>query len=289
MEEESLDLKLCINGFIQTTPEIQQWTPIVPTYEGYVSTTDDALILFEAVLKGVLTTILRRPREHELEEIIKSGNTFVYEEGEAGIMHWFDHLAWSPHSKVGDFTFYSQVKEPLGRGGRKRFKKDMPFVEHGLVKKVISVKWKDCRYHLISYHTTKDVTELETPSARLGHIEPRQELISQVSHSNFSGHQTPLEPTYKGYVSTTDDALILFEAVLKGVLAAIPRRPGKREWEELIKSGHIVVYEEEKAGIKRWNDHLAWSVSSPVGDFTLYRQVKEPLGCHRRKLLKKDK
>ncbi|KAI9844108.1 MAG: hypothetical protein M1837_005822 [Sclerophora amabilis] len=85
-----------------------------------------------------------------------------------------------------------------------------------------------------------------------------------------------LQPTYHGYVGTTFDALILFEACLTGQLHHVPRRPHDRERSNLIRSGCVFIYEENASGIKRWTDGVPWSPSRILGNFLVYRELTRP-------------
>jgi len=85
-----------------------------------------------------------------------------------------------------------------------------------------------------------------------------------------------LKPTWEGFVSSTGDALILFEAVLSGALERTVRRPHDRERAQLIKSGSIFIYEENGSGIKRWTDGLPWSPSRILGNYLIYRELDKP-------------
>ncbi|KAF4444063.1 Sge1 [Fusarium acutatum] len=86
----------------------------------------------------------------------------------------------------------------------------------------------------------------------------------------------PLQPTYRGFVRDTTDALLIFEACLSGTLLHVPRRPHDRERQDLIKSGNIFVYEEHASGIKRWTDSISWSPSRILGNYLLYRELEKP-------------
>lgn len=70
-----------------------------------------------------------------------------------------------------------------------------------------------------------------------------------------------LVPTYVGLVGTTQDALLLFEACLAGMLPCVTHRPNDRERAGLIQSGNVFVYHEKSTGIKRWTDDKNWSPS----------------------------
>lgn len=99
-----------------------------------------------------------------------------------------------------------------------------------------------------------------------------------------------LTPTYHGFIESTYDALVLFEACLTGVIAHVPRRPHDREREHVIKSGNIFIYEESTSGIKRWTDGISWSPSRILGNFLIYRQLQKPFGPgEKKKALKKPK
>lgn len=88
-----------------------------------------------------------------------------------------------------------------------------------------------------------------------------------------------LQPTFVGYVSTTRDALILFQAAISGTKAQVSRRPHDRERVDLIRSGNIFIFNEETSGVKRWTDGVAWSPSRIKGNFLLYRELESPLGA----------
>ncbi|KAI0413720.1 Gti1/Pac2 family-domain-containing protein [Xylaria grammica] len=93
-------------------------------------------------------------------------------------------------------------------------------------------------------------------------------------------NQTPpggvLYPTFQGFISSTMDALILFEACLSGPLQHVSRRPHDRERSQLIRSGNVFIYEEHSSGIKRWTDGVPWSPSRILGNFLLYRELDKP-------------
>ncbi|EEH50164.1 uncharacterized protein PADG_06243 [Paracoccidioides brasiliensis Pb18] len=91
-----------------------------------------------------------------------------------------------------------------------------------------------------------------------------------------NGMAAVLAPTYTGYVATTQDALILFEACLTGILHHVPRRPHDRERSQLVKSGSVFIYEENASGIKRWTDGVTWSPSRILGNFLVYRELDKP-------------
>ncbi|CEJ81310.1 Putative Camp independent regulatory protein [[Torrubiella] hemipterigena] len=106
----------------------------------------------------------------------------------------------------------------------------------------------------------------------------------------MSSQSRTLQPTFKGYIGTTLDALVLFEACLAGKLDHVARRPHDRERQDLIKSGNIFIYEEHSSGIKRWTDGVSWSPSRILGNFLIYRELDKPFPPgEKKRALKKNK
>ena len=64
---------------------------------------------------------------------------------------------------------------------------------------------------------------------------------------------SPSAPLY-GYIAFTQDALLLFEACLRGTLVVSCRR--SRERVNLIKTGNVFIYTEQVSGINRWTAGL---------------------------------
>lgn len=106
----------------------------------------------------------------------------------------------------------------------------------------------------------------------------------------MENQSTPLTPTFEGHISTTLDALMLFEACLTGALNHVPRRPHDRERQDLIRSGNVFIYEEHASGIKRWTDGVSWSPSRILGNFLIYRELEKPFPPgEKKRALKKTK
>ncbi|KAI5859332.1 Gti1/Pac2 family-domain-containing protein [Durotheca rogersii] len=103
-------------------------------------------------------------------------------------------------------------------------------------------------------------------------------MSSMIPGSAMLGGQSgpALGPTFIGYIGSTMDALILFEACLCGRFSHVPRRPHDRERPDLIVSGNVFIYEEHSSGIKRWTDGVPWSPSRILGNFLLYRELDKP-------------
>ncbi|KAK2599150.1 Global transcription regulator sge1 [Conoideocrella luteorostrata] len=72
------------------------------------------------------------------------------------------------------------------------------------------------------------------------------------------------------------DALILLEAYLRNVLTGMTHRPDAQERRSLIKSGNVLIVDEDDSGIKRWTDGLPWGPSRVLGNFLVYRELERP-------------
>lgn len=92
----------------------------VPTWRGHIETTKDALIIFEACFNGSLAHCFRRPHDRERNQLIVSGNVFVYEEATSGIKRWTDGIPWSPSRILTNFLIYRQLNNPFPPGEKKR-------------------------------------------------------------------------------------------------------------------------------------------------------------------------
>lgn len=91
------------------------------------------------------------------------------------------------------------------------------------------------------------------------------------------------QPTYRGHIKTTKDAILLLaacdlvdDAGAPGVPP--PRRVNRRlldsERADLICSGSIFVWDEKEAGMRRWTDGKCWSASRVSGCFLTYRELE---------------
>lgn len=75
-----------------------------------------------------------------------------------------------------------------------------------------------------------------------------------------------LDPPFRGYIETTYDALLVFEAARRGMIPRVTRRLIERE-RGMVQSGAVFVFDEHESGIKRWTDGLVWSPSRILGNF----------------------
>lgn len=96
-----------------------------PSYHGFVVSTYDALVLFEACFSGYINHVSRRPHDRERGHIIKSGNIFIYEENTSGIKRWTDGVSWSPSRILSNFLIYRQLEKAFPPGQKKKAKKPL--------------------------------------------------------------------------------------------------------------------------------------------------------------------
>ncbi|GJJ75311.1 Gti1/Pac2 family transcription factor [Entomortierella parvispora] len=168
---------------------------IVETFHGYIETTQDTLLIFEACRRGLLPRICRRLQEKE-RRIVQSGTVFVFDERESGIKRWTDGLVWSPSRILGNFLVYRELDKrnasgkkdasPIDRASRSSssdvesaieknkeralvgsLTNSYRFKKNGLVKKTMSIVVNGVSQHLISYYSKDDVLagKLRTPSS----------------------------------------------------------------------------------------------------------------------------
>ncbi len=76
----------------------------------------------------------------------------------------------------------------------------------------------------------------------------------------------PLDPPFRGYIESTLDSLLVFEAARRGMIPRVTRRLIERE-RGMVQSGAVFVFDEHESGIKRWTDGLVWSPSRILGNF----------------------
>lgn len=79
-----------------------------------------------------------------------------------------------------------------------------------------------------------------------------------------------LDPPFRGFVETTYDALLIFEAARRGMVPRVTRRLIERE-RGMVQSGAVFVFDEHESGIRRWTDGYVWSPSRILGNFLVSR------------------
>lgn len=77
----------------------------------------------------------------------------------------------------------------------------------------------------------------------------------------------PKADILRGWIKTTKDAILVFEATRVGIVPRVTRRFHDLEKRSIIQSGAILVFTEEESGIKRWTDPFLWSASRMQGNF----------------------
>lgn len=169
---------------------------VAPTYQGYIETATDALLVLQAVLDGKLDPVSRRPYEIERSQLIVSGNVFIFIEEKSGIKRWTDGVPWSPSRILGKFLIYRELDKsrsttrrsssrksstgqsesfslpPLSNTGQHQsnispravvgsLNSSYSFRQRGLIKKAMSLKLKTSNsqetVHMVSYYTAEDV------------------------------------------------------------------------------------------------------------------------------------
>ncbi|SPJ90356.1 uncharacterized protein FTOL_13237 [Fusarium torulosum] len=130
--------------------------PLNPTFEGHITSTLDALILFEACLSGQLKHVPRRPHDRERQGMIKSGNV-------SSVRLTASRRKGSERALIGTLV------------------DSYTFKNNGLVKKTISVSFQGVPHHLVSYYNVNDVMSgrLTTPTKHpnLRNVIRRAELM----------------------------------------------------------------------------------------------------------------
>ncbi|GJN90571.1 hypothetical protein Rhopal_003583-T1 [Rhodotorula paludigena] len=79
------------------------------SYFGIVGSAQEAQAILEACKLGILPRVTRRLTDEERLRFVRAGAVFVWEEEEAGIRRWTDHIKWSPSRVSGAFLTYTEV------------------------------------------------------------------------------------------------------------------------------------------------------------------------------------
>ncbi|PLW28280.1 hypothetical protein PCASD_20244 [Puccinia coronata f. sp. avenae] len=135
------------------------FTMMSETWFGLVQTPRDAYLLLEACRVGMLHRVTRRLTDLERSQVIRPGAVFVWEEKEAGIKRWTDHVRWSPSRVSGAFLIYSELLSAT--------RDSHVHVSDPLLKQSFSSTTLDGeRLHLIAYYSKSalDSGQLRTPA-----------------------------------------------------------------------------------------------------------------------------
>lgn len=129
---------------------------------------------------------------------------------------------------------------------------------------------------------TNNNTNTTAPPTRLRHSRTARQIpIDLAGHPEPPMPDSAIAATYRGHVASTQDALIVIEACLRGVLYHTCRRPRASEESSLAKSGNIFVYESRSSGIRSWEDGITWSTPQRIGNFEICRQLSSSSGRSR--------
>ena len=158
--------------------------PLQPTFVGHVANLEDALLVVEACLSGVMYHIYRFPRQDELQSLVGSGNTFVYAEIPTGKGDWDHGKTWMVLRREDGILVQ-----------RERYGSD------GLFKKSASFIVQEIRHNFVSYYKVEDTVRqsfkdgnvlneaMKRPSqdSRLEGISLRPELASLLLNPSYCG------------------------------------------------------------------------------------------------------
>ncbi|KAH9811301.1 Gti1/Pac2 family-domain-containing protein [Melampsora americana] len=144
----------------QLAPIPPQFTMMSETWYGLVQTPRDAYLLLEACRVGKLYRITRRLTDLERSQIIRPGAVFVWDEKEAGIKRWTDHVRWSPSRVSGAFLIYSEL---LSASSRELQTNSDPLLKQSFS----STTLQGAKLHLIAYYSKAalDSGSLPTPTS----------------------------------------------------------------------------------------------------------------------------
>ncbi|CAE6430177.1 unnamed protein product [Rhizoctonia solani] len=76
-------------------------------------------------------------------------------------------------------------------------------------------------------------------------------------------------------LKSTKDALLIIEAAERGLFPRLVRRLTEQERAQSIYSGAVLVYDEFESHIRRFTDTLVWSPSRIIGNYLVYREMRE--------------
>ncbi|KAH8736098.1 hypothetical protein BGZ61DRAFT_553823 [Ilyonectria robusta] len=161
-----------------------------PTFEGHVATRKDALILFEACLRGQLSYVTRPPTPAERRRgFPKSGSVFISLASTKGLARWVDGANWrSEISRYRHALLLELEKANSAHCSRKDIDK-AALKKGGLVKQTFTAYYQGTKYRLTSYITIDDVKSerwiAPTNHPTLGTITPRKELISSLGANAY--------------------------------------------------------------------------------------------------------
>ncbi|KAG0658995.1 hypothetical protein C6P46_005380 [Rhodotorula mucilaginosa] len=146
------------------------------SYFGVVSSAQEAHAILEASKLGLLPRVTRRLTDEERTRFVRAGAVFVWEEEEAGIRRWTDHIKWSPSRVSGAFLTYTEVPN---RG------------EDSLIKQSFSAADANgSKMHLIAYTSKAAFAEGSLPFASRDPLV--QHMLAQRTRTGHDPRTQPL-------------------------------------------------------------------------------------------------
>ncbi|KAL9060764.1 MAG: hypothetical protein Q9162_000468 [Coniocarpon cinnabarinum] len=252
-------------------------TPLQPTFAGFVSDTKDALLLFEAVLQGMLNRVTRRPHDRERASLIRSGSIFIYEEGASGIKRWTDGVSWSPSRILGNFLIYRELEKPFPPGEKKRAK---PKVKQAPASDDIGIKQEGMDGSLAS-PTTPMSSSASTSVKQEGEKDAKRALLGSLTESyNFKDPGGLVKKTMSVNVAGSQFHLVSYydhEDVEKGLLES----PGQTTLKYIRVRDELVNRQNFRTPIDEANEggmqpNAAWATTTGAPQQNAYLPTGNP-------------
>ncbi|GAA5893461.1 Gti1/Pac2 family protein [Sporobolomyces salmoneus] len=145
------------------------------SYFGVVNSGEQAHAIIEASKLGLLPRVTRRLTDEERIRFVRAGAVFVWEEEEAGIRRWTDHIKWSPSRVSGAFLTYTEMPS---KGPETLIKQSFS-----------SVDPSGTKMHLIAYTNKMALSDGSLPSA--AHDPLIQGMLARRSNAGRDPRQQP--------------------------------------------------------------------------------------------------
>ncbi|GAA5889322.1 hypothetical protein JCM16303_000177, partial [Sporobolomyces ruberrimus] len=163
------------------------------SYFGVISSGEQAHAIIEASKLGLLPRVTRRLTDEERIRFVRAGAVFVWEEEEAGIRRWTDHIKWSPSRVSGAFLTYTEVPS---KG-----------VETLVKQSFSSVDPSGTKMHLIAYNNKMAHSDGTLPTA--AHDPLIQGMLARRSNAGRDPRQQPgPHPSTSASDSAADGTLV---------------------------------------------------------------------------------
>ena len=89
-------------------------------------------------------------------------------------------------------------------------------------------------------------------------------------------------PTYLGFVDSEDDAKLLIRTYEESELFRPSQQPEKQNLASLIRSGHVLIYEENEDGIDIWSNGEDWTFVGFDKSIRISRKTSTTTGLMRK-------